>query len=256
MRCGEPCITPFGQLPRRLTDVRDEVVADLGHRARPHLVALAQDRTRCRRRAGRAASPAGSSRRRRARRAAARACPIRRSRSAGAAAAPDAAAGRPRPPMRRRSTRSCSASRDRVERLVGDRAPALERHAERVELAFHVTGADADDHAAVRERVERRERLRRLERMLVRGDEHVGHQPRARRVRGEEAERRDRVEPLRRHHLRRLARDRDVMAHRDVEEPGVVARLRDAAPCRRRCASCSHGIDTRTESACTGSCIP
>ena len=31
------------QLPRRLADVRDEVVADLGHRAGPHLVALAQD---------------------------------------------------------------------------------------------------------------------------------------------------------------------------------------------------------------------
>ena len=48
------------------------------------------------------------------------------------------------------------------------------------------------------------------------------------------AERRDRVEPLRRHHLGRLARDRDVIADRDVEEPGVVARLRDVDQVVRR----------------------
>ena len=95
------------------------------------------------------------------------------------------------------------------------------------------------------------------ERVLVRGDEHVGHQPGARRVRGEVAERRDRVEPLRRHHLGRFARDRDVMAHRDVEEPGGVARLRDARPCRRRCrARAPTASTTRTDSACTGSWIP
>ena len=64
---------------------------------------------------------------------------------------------------------------DRVDRFVGDRTALGERDAERVELAFDVTGADTDDRAAARERVERRERLRGLQRMLVRGDEHVRH---------------------------------------------------------------------------------
>ena len=133
-----------------------------------------------------------------------------------------------------------------------------ERHAERVELAFDVAGADADDRAAARERVERRERLGGLQRVLVRGDEHVGHQARARAsARRGSASVGDRVEPLRRHHLGGFARDRDVMAHRDVEEPGVVARLRDARPCRRRCRlAAPTASTTRTDSACTGSCIP
>ena len=47
------------------------------------------------------------------------------------------------------------------------RAAFGERHAEHVELAFDVAGADADDRAAARERVERRERLGRLQRVLI-----------------------------------------------------------------------------------------
>ena len=74
--------------------------------------------------------------------------------------------------------------------------------------------------------------------------------------RREERERGDRVEPLRAHHLGGFARDRDVMAHRDVEEPGVVARLGDATMSSTRAPSRSHGDDVRSESACTGSCIP
>ena len=112
--------------------------------------------------------------------------------------------------------------------------------------------------AAARERVERRERLRGL-----RADAGTPRRTRwsSARVRvvcaARYAERRDRVEPLRRHHLGGLARDRDVVAHRDVEEPGVVARLRDARPCRRRVPSrAPTRIDTRTDSAWTGSWIP
>ena len=126
------------QVPRGLTDVRDEVVADLGHRARAHLVALAQDRRRCRRGADRAAWPAGSNRRPWWRRAAARACPNRRSRSAGAAAAPDAGAGRPRSPDAGSSTRCVSASEITARARVGELAPVRERHPDRVELALHV----------------------------------------------------------------------------------------------------------------------
>ena len=127
-----------------------------------------------------------------------------------------------------------AAPRDRVDRFVGDRTALGERDAERVELAFDVTGADADDRAAVRERVERRERLRGLQRVLVRRDVHVRHHAGAARACRDERERRDRVEPLRRHHLRRLARDRDVMAHRDVQEAGGRRRLPRRRPCRRR----------------------
>ena len=115
-----------------------------------------------------------------ARPAGARACPTRRSRSADAAAAPGAALADVADfhAVRRGPLNSSPhAATIAVDRLVGD-APALgERHAERVELAFDVPGTDAEDHPAARERVERRERLRRLERVAVRGDVHVGHEP-------------------------------------------------------------------------------
>ena len=116
---------------------------------------------------------------------------------------------------------------DRVDGFVRARAALLERNAEHLELAFDVTDADTHDRAAARERVERGEGLGRLQRVLVGGDEHVRHHARARRLRGEEAERGDRIEPLRRHHLRGFAGHRDVVAHRDVEEAGAVARARD-----------------------------
>ena len=46
------------------------------------------------------------------------------------------------------------------------------------------------------------------------------------------------------------------MADGDVEEAGRVGRLRDAHQVGDGAAFCSHGIETRTDSACTGSCIP
>jgi len=199
----------------------NEVVADLGHRARPHLVALAQNRCDVGRQLverRRLRDPPVAEVRDPPERGLARtADPDRRVRLLHRTRAlPDI----PDPLGGQRVL-------DRGERVVGDLAASLERHAERVELAFDVTGTDADDRAAVREAVERRELLGRDQRMLVAGDEHVGHQTRARRVRGEVAERRDRVVPLRRHHFGGFARDRDVMAHRDVKEPRVVGRLRD-----------------------------
>ena len=79
------------------------------------------------------------------------------------------------------SSVSAAAMIDSARSVVSPRP--LNGDAERVELAFDVTGADADDRAPVRERVEGGERLRGGERRLVRGDEHVRHQPRARRCR-------------------------------------------------------------------------
>ena len=139
---------------------------------------------------------------------------------------------------------------DRVERLVGDRAPLRERHAERVELAFDVAGADAEDQAPVRERVD----ASRTPWPSPSGCRYAATYTlvisRVRvRVRGEVAERRDRVEPLRRHHLRRLARDRDVVAHRDVEEAGRVGTPARRAPCRRRFRARAPTASTRASTA-------
>ena len=132
---------------------------------------------------------------------------------------------------------SVQRAEDRVDRLVGDRAPLRERDAERVELALHVAGADAEEQPPVRERVDRRERLRGLERMPVRGDVHVGHQPRALRVRGEERERRDRDRTTWSTSPRpaRAGSRRDGTRRRRGSPPRRTPARR--APCRRRCRS-------------------
>src|SRR5262245_32145589 len=62
--------------------------------------------------------------------------------------------------------------------------------------------------------------------MAVRPDEHVRHQTRLRRLAGQEPERGDRLVPRRRHRRRELPRDRDMVAHRDVEEASPVGGLR------------------------------
>ena len=214
------------QVPRRLTDVRDQVIADLRHRARAHAVPLAQDRR----------DVVGELIERRR----LRDPPVGHRRDAAERRPPGAADPDRRMWLLHRRGR-CPTSRvdsgpvhssvraaamvDSARSVV---SPRPLKDAERVELAFDVSGADADDRPPVRQEVERRERLGGGERRLVGGDEDVRHQPRARGVRREIGKRRDRIEPLRRHHLRGLARDGDVVADGDVQEPGVVARLRDA----------------------------
>ena len=117
---------------------------------------------RCRRRAGRAAWPAGSSRRRRGHASqgglARSADPDRRVRLLHRSRALADIGVRPAWPVVRRPFVG-PRREDRVDRLVGDRAAARERHAERVEFALDVAGADAEDQASVRERVDRGERL-------------------------------------------------------------------------------------------------
>ena len=99
--------------------------------------------------------------------------------------------------------------RRRHQRRSPRRAGAPRRRevdAERLELGLEVAGADAEDDAPAGQRVERRERLRRDQRMAVRRDLDVRQQAHAARRRGEEAERRDRVVPDRRHRRRVRAR--------------------------------------------------
>ena len=124
---------------------------------------------------------------------------------------------------------------DRVDRLVGDRAALRERNAERVELAFHVTGADAEQQATARQRVDRRERLRGLERMPVRRDVHVGHQARALACarRGTRASRPDRTTWSTSSRPARAGWRRDGTRRRRGSRRRRTPARR--APCRRRC---------------------
>src|SRR4051794_6088342 len=100
---------------------------------------------------------------------------LRRPPDGGAARTPDpdrdpARLHRPRP-LAEVATPPLVAQRDpdvvdgRVEQL----AAIGERHAEHVELLLDVSGADTEDRPAVRQRVERGERLRRLQRMAIGG---------------------------------------------------------------------------------------
>ena len=99
---------------------------------------------------------------------------------------------------------------------------------EHLELALDVAGADAEDDPAARHRVERRERLRRDERVAER--QHVDVAEQTRTVRGdagEPPERRDGVPPRGAHGVGLLGRDGDVVAHGHVPEAGLVGRPGD-----------------------------
>ena len=122
---------------------------------------------------------------------------------------------------------------NRVDRFVGELAAVGERDAEQVELRLDMAGADAEDRATVAERVERRERLRGLQRMAVRGNVHVAQQADVGRERGEPAECRDGVVPRRVHRLRVGSWDGDVIAHGDVVEAVLVARACDGGELAR-----------------------
>ena len=147
---------------------------------------------------------------------------------------------------------------DRVDRLVGDRAALGERHAERVELAFDVAGADADDRAAARERVERRERLGGLQRVLVRGDEHVRHHARARRAapRGTERRRSGRTTASTSSRRVRAGSRRDGTPRRRGTRRRRTPRATRDHVVDASTARAPTSTDVRTDSACTGSCIP
>ena len=193
-----------------------------------------------------------------ARRVAARACPNRRSRSAGAAAAPDAAAGRPRSYFQRGP--SCSRPlvgprrEDRVDRLVGDRAALANGTPSASNSPSTWPAPTPKISAPVRERVDGRERLGRLERVAVRSDVHVGHQPRGLRVapRGSRASATG-SNHVRRHRLGRLARDRDVVARRDVEEARLRRTPLRPRPCRRPCRRARSHVASTRGSRATGS---
>jgi hypothetical protein len=85
---------------------------------------------------------------------------------------------------------------DRAHRgqvLVGHRAPRLEWNPERPELGLEVSDAHAEDQAAAREDVERRELLGQDQRVALGQDDDAGAEPDPGGVRGEEGERHDRV---------------------------------------------------------------
>ena len=143
-----------------------------------------------------------------------------------------------------------------VDGLV-EQPPAVgERHVERLELALHVPGADAEDRAAARELVERGPRLGHGQRMAVREHVHVAQQPHplgdGRQVR----ERGDRVPPRGAHGLGLGGGDGDVVAHGHVVEAGRLARLghlHELGDARRR-------APTAARRSCSaiwiGSCMP
>jgi hypothetical protein len=63
---------------------------------------------------------------------------------------------------------------DRAQRVVGDRAAAMEVDADRSELGFGVAAAEPRDEAAAGQDVERRQRLREQHRVVVRQYEDAG----------------------------------------------------------------------------------
>jgi hypothetical protein len=117
---------------------------------------------------------------------------------------------------------------ERLERLVEDRAPLVERDAEGVELGLDVAGADAEDRPPARQVVERAERRRRLERVPVGGDPHDRQQAHVRGVGGQVPERGDGVVPGRAHPGGVVVvGDGDVVAHPDERVAGGLRLLRD-----------------------------
>ena len=62
---------------------------------------------------------------------------------------------------------------DHVDRFVGERVAFVEVDAERGELRFEVAGGDAEDHAALRQRVEGQQRLRGEQRVAIREHHHM-----------------------------------------------------------------------------------
>jgi len=80
-----------------------------------------------------------------------------------------------------------------AECVIEQARPVGERHAERGELLFEVPDGDPEDHAPARKRVECCDRLRRQQRMPVRGNHAVRVQPQRRRDRGRDCERPERI---------------------------------------------------------------
>ena len=100
--------------------------------------------------------------------------------------------------------------------------------AQRGELGDHVAGADPHDGASTREVVEGRELLGRDERVTVGEHVRVRQQVHVRGDAREPTERADAVLPVVAHRAHQLLRDRDVVAHTDVEVPVLVGGARDA----------------------------
>ena len=113
-----------------------------------------------------------------------------------------------------------------------DRARVVEP--QEVELTLEVAGADTEDRSPAGQLVEGHERLRGVQRVPVAHDVDVRHDPHVRRERGDPAQRRDGVVPGRLHVRVERLRHREVVAHRDVEEPGRVGLSARSAAARRR----------------------
>ena len=112
--------------------------------------------------------------------------------------------------------------------LLDELASACVVDAQRGELGDHVAGADPDDGASTRQVVEGGERLGRDERVTVGEYVRVRQQVHVRSDAGEPGERADAVLPVVAHRAHQLLRDRDVVAHPDVEVPVLVGGARDA----------------------------
>ena len=81
----------------------------------------------------------------------------------------------------------------RADGVIGSRSPLAERHADRVELLLQPARADAEQHPAPTETVERGELLGEHDRISLRQDQHAGGQVDPRRSRGEERQPHERV---------------------------------------------------------------
>ncbi len=123
-----------------------------------------------------------------------------------------------------------------VEGLVQRRTTIVEVEVEQFELGIDVARAHTEDGAPVRHVVEREESFRRHQRMPIRQHVHVAEQARLRGDAGEVSEGRERVPPRRAHGFVVRPGNRDVVAHRDIEEAALVADLRDGGELVDACA--------------------
>ena len=113
-----------------------------------------------------------------------------------------------------------------VDTFVEQLAARSEIDTERFELGFDVTRADTDDGTSTAEVIEGHELLGRQQRMAIGRDEHCREHSHRARLRGDIGQRRDRIEPLRRHVPRVVVvGNRDVVAHTDEAATRCLDRL-------------------------------
>ena len=117
----------------------------------------------------------------------------------------------------------------RSRRRVCDRTAAALVDAGGAELGFHPADAGAQQHPAAGELLDRRDPLRRRQRLAVRQDEHADAEADAIGRRGEVGERRERIEIAPVRALGVVRRYGDVIGHPEPVEPCLLRRARTSA---------------------------